>query len=100
MADYLKYIPQIFSNHTTNAIALTFIPGLFYVLAAFGHLMVAGSGLAISIVVSVIFAAIEYVFRVPITKYSSNEAGMSNGTIQTIWVVITLILSKISEFLM
>ena len=62
--------------------------------------MVAGSGIAISIVVSVIFAAIEYVFRVPIIKYSSNEAGMSNGTIQAIWVIITLLLSKLSEIFM
>ena len=100
MADYLKYIPQIFDTPALNAVALTFIPGIFYVLAAFGHLMVAGSGLAVSIVVSIIFAAIEYIFRVPITKYSSNEAGMSNTTIQTVWVVITLLLSKVSELFM
>ena len=100
MAEYIKYIPNLFDNPATNAIALTFIPGIFYVLASFGHLMFAGGSLAVSIVVSIIFASIEYVMRVPLNKYSSIDAKMTNGTIQIVWVVITLFLSKLSEFFM
>lgn len=94
---YIDYIPILVSNPTVNAIILTFIPGILYVLAAYGHLFIAGASLATSIVISIIFAAFEYIVRVPIIKYSSNEAGMSNNTMQIVWVVVTVILSKISD---
>ncbi len=95
--EYIKYIPTIVSNPTVNAILLTFVPGILYVLAAYGHLFIAGASLATSIIVSIIFAALEYIVRVPIIKYSSAEAGMSNTTMQVVWVAITVILSKLSD---
>ncbi len=95
--EYIKYIPPIVSNPTVNAILLTFVPGILYVLAAYGHLFIAGASLATSIIVSIIFAALEYIVRVPIIKYSSAEAGMSNTTMQVVWVAITVILSKLSD---
>lgn len=96
-AEYLQYIPILSSNPAINAILLTFIPGVFYILAAYGHLFIAGASLVTSILVSILFAALEYIVRVPIIKYSSHEAGMSNTVMQIVWVVITMSLSKLSD---
>ena len=98
-SEYIKYIPILFANPQINAVVLTFVPGILYVLAAYGHLLITGASLATSIIVSIIFAALEYIVRVPIIKYSSNEAGMSHSTMQIVWVVVTLILSKLSDVL-
>lgn len=95
--EYLKYIPSLAADPTVNSIILTFIPGIFYVLAAYGHLFIANASLLTSIVISVLFATLEYIVRVPIIKYSSVEAGMSNTTMQVIWVIITILLSKVSD---
>jgi uncharacterized protein (DUF486 family) len=100
MAEYLKYIPNIISNHAGNAILLTFLPGLLYVLAAYGHLFIKGAALSTSIIVSIIFASLEYIVRVPIIKYSSDIAGMSNTIMQVVWVIITIFLSWISDKVM
>lgn len=94
---YLNYIPIISANPFANAVILTFLPGIFYVLAAYGHLLVSGMGLGVSIVMSIIFASLEYLVRVPIIKYSSEVAGMSNTTLQMVWVAITMFLSWISD---
>jgi hypothetical protein len=59
--------------------------------------MVAGAGLGLSIIISIIFAALEYLVRVPIIKYSSEIAGMSNGFMQIVWVAITMLLSWMSS---
>ena len=96
-SEYLQYIPIISANPTINAIILTFIPGILYVLAAYGHLFIAGASLTTSIFLSILFATLEYIVRVPIIKYSSLSAGMSNNTMQVIWVLITLSLSKVSD---
>lgn len=99
MADvsYLQYIPNLLTNPVHNAIALTIVPGLLYVGAAYGHLLIAGATLMTSILVSVLFATLEYIVRVPIIKYSSDVAGMSNGFMQIVWVIITMILSWLSD---
>lgn len=97
---YLKYIPTIFANPVANAIALTFIPGVLYVGAAYGHLLIAGATLLTSILVSVLFATLEYVVRVPLVKYSSEVAGMQNDSLQMVWVVVTMILSWLSKYFM
>jgi uncharacterized protein (DUF486 family) len=90
---YLQYIPTILSDPFSNAVLLTFIPGIFYTLAVYGQLYIKGASLALSIIVSIFFAVIEYIVRVPIIKYSSIDAGMSNGVMQLVWVVVTLLLS-------
>ena len=95
--EYIQYIPILFSNPQVNAVVLTFVPGILYVLAAYGQLFLTGASLATSIIISIVFAALEYLVRVPIIKYSSNEAGMSNTTMQIVWVIVTLILSKVSD---
>ena len=97
---YLNYIPGIFSNHTANAVLLTFIPGVLYTCAAYGMLYLKGATLAVSILVSIFFAILEYIVRVPIIKYSSAEAGMSNGTMQLVWVFVTMILGYLTDFIM
>jgi uncharacterized protein (DUF486 family) len=88
----LQYIPTILSDPFSNAVLLTFIPGIFYTLASYGQLYMKGASLTLAILVSVFFAVIEYIIRVPIIKYSSNEAGMSNGVMQFVWVCITMLL--------
>lgn len=94
---YIDYIPIFTVNPVINAILITFIPGIFYILAAYGQLFVHGASLATSILISIAFAALEYIVRVPIIQYSHHEAGLSNSNMQIIWIVITFILSKISD---
>ncbi len=96
-AEYLQYIPVLVGDAGLNAILLTFVPGILYVCAAYGHLLLTGSSLATSIFVSICFAALEYIVRVPIIKYSSNEAGMTNAMMQAVWVGITMLLSYLSD---
>ncbi len=97
---YLEYIPIVLSNPTANAVLLTFIPGILYTLAAYGQLYLKGASLGMSIAISIFFAVLEYIVRVPIIQYSSNEAGMSNGTMQLVWVGITLLLGYFSDGLL
>ena len=89
---YLQYIPNIISNPFANAVLLTFVPGIFYTLAAYGQLYLKWASLTLSIVTSIVFAIIEYIIRVPIIKYSGGPVGMSNGTMQVVWVCVTLLL--------
>ena len=96
-SEYLQYIPIVVNNPQINAVLLTFVPGVLYVLAAYGQLFLKGATLRTSILVSIFFAALEYIVRVPIIKYSSIDAGMSHSTMQIVWVIVTLILSKISD---
>lgn len=100
MSDYLKYIPILTSNHTLNAILLTTAPALLYTAAAYGHLFLQGATLALSILIAVIFATLEYIIRVPIIKYSSDVALMSNTTMQVIWMGLTLLMSFGADKLM
>lgn len=95
---YLHYIPTLVSNPAVNAVMLTFIPGILYVLAAYGHLAISGASLGVEILISIFFAACEYIVRVPIIKYSAAEAGMSNGVMQLVWVSVTMLLSWISGY--
>lgn len=99
-AEYIKYIPIIAENPFTNAVILTCAPALLYTAAAYAHLYFAGLTLAMSILVSVAFATLEYIVRVPIINYSSEVAGMSNGTMQLVWVIITMIFGYASDVLM
>lgn len=97
--DYLKYIPNICENPKLNAIVLTTIPAILYTAAAFGHLHLKQNTLLVAILISILFACLEYVVRVPIVKYSSNEAQMSNTTIQVIWIILTLVFAYMSDFI-
>lgn len=97
MAEYLQYIPIIFTNPVTNAVLLTCVPAVLYTLAAYGHLFVQGASLGLSILISVIFATLEYIVRVPIIKYSHDVAQMSNGTMQVIWIILTGLMSFASD---
>jgi uncharacterized protein (DUF486 family) len=99
MSDYLSFIPQLFANPTTNAIALTTIPAVLYTGAAYGFLLVKNASLLVSILISVFFATLEYIVRVPVIKYSHEIAGMSNGLIQLVWVIITLLFGWLSGWL-
>lgn len=96
--EYLKYIPTIFKNHYANAVTLTCIPALFYTAAAYSSQYLKGASMFVAIVISSIFAILEYVFRVPINFYSG-KIGMSNFHMQMVWTVICLIFAKGSDIL-
>ena len=95
---YMQYIPILLSNPVANVILLMFIPGIFYTCAAYGQLYLKGASLAFSIIISIFFAVIEYIIRVPIIKYASGPVGMSNGAMQSIWTCITLLLGWGSDW--
>lgn len=94
-AEYLKYIPVLVNNPQVNAVLLTIAPAVAYVAAAYGHLYFSHLSLTFSILISIFFAAVEYIIRVPIVKYSHEIAGFGNATMQIIWIVLTLILSAV-----
>lgn len=90
---------QILTNPQANAILLTSVPATLYVLAAYGHLFLKGASMTMSIIVAIMFASVEYIFRVPIVKYSHEVAGMSNTYMQVVWVILTSLLSWASDFM-
>ena len=95
--EYLAYIPELFSNKVVNAIVITIIPAIFFTLASYAHLYFKHSTLLNAIILSSFFAILEYIFRVPITKYSSIDAGMSALWMQIIWIALTLILAYVTD---
>jgi uncharacterized protein (DUF486 family) len=97
MHSFLSYIPTIFTNPVANAVTLTTVPAIFYTLAAYGQLYITGIGLAMKILVSIFFAVLEYTIRVPINQYSSDVAGMSNTSMQLVWVILTLGFAGLSD---
>lgn len=97
---YMDYIPIIFENHILNAITITTIPALFYILASYAHLYYKNCTLSNAIIISIFFAIFEYIVRVPVIKYSSVVAGLSNFWLQVIWISITLVLAYGSDFVM
>jgi len=99
-AEYIKYIPQILTNTKSNAILLTLIPGLLYTGAAYGAQYIKGASLMVSIIVSCIFAILEYIVRVPINFYSARNAGFSNTEMQIIWTIICLGFAKSTDLLL
>jgi uncharacterized protein (DUF486 family) len=96
----LGYVPHVFSNPSVNAIALTIVPGILYTLASYGNAMFYGAGFILTLLSSLMFAACEYTFRLPLIEYSSTVANMSYGTQQIIWVIITLIFSQVATYLL
>ena len=95
--EYLKYIPKFLPDNKANAILLTAVPAILYCLAAFASLYLKGYSLVMLIIISVFFATLEYICRVPINLYSANEAKMTNTEIQGVWIVLTLLFSKLSD---
>lgn len=91
-------LPTPFENPTTNVVALTFLPGLCYTLAAYGSTFFTGVSMIVSLLIAICFATIEYTFRVPLVSYASKTAKLSNGFQQGIWVVVTFILSILSDY--
>lgn len=93
----IGYVPQWFANPSINTIALNFIPGIFYVIASYGHIFVKNLSFTYSLIFSIFFAIVEYAFRVPINQYAAAVAGMSDGTMQVIYSFITLLLSYLTN---
>lgn len=94
---YLDYIPEISKNKKLNAILLTIVPAILYTTAAYGYLYLREATLFLCILFAITFASLEYIVRVPIIKYSSDEAKLSNGMIQFIWISLTLILATMTD---
>lgn len=92
-------VPVIVSNPVINSIIVTIVPAALYTAAAYGHLFLKNVTIGIAILVSIFFAALEYIVRVPIIKYSSDVAGMSDFSMQTVWVFLTIIMSAGTDLL-
>lgn len=94
-----QYIPQLFANNLLNAIILLIIPAIFYTLASYGHLYLKDTPLYKAILIAIIFATLEYIVRVPVIRYSSRVAKMSNFMMQIIWIIITLLLALLLDMI-
>ena len=94
-----QYIPQLFENNVINAIILLIIPAVFYTLASYGHLYLKNIPLYRAILLAILFATLEYIIRVPIVRYSSEVAQLSNFTMQIIWIVMTLLLALLLDMI-
>lgn len=93
----LQYIPNIFSNVTANAIAITTVPAVLYTCAAYGSLFTHEASLTYNLLMSIFFAALEYACRLPVNYYAHHVAGMASGTLQLVWVILTMILAYLIE---
>jgi uncharacterized protein (DUF486 family) len=71
-------------------ILLMIIPTIFYSLATFYNLSYPSSTMTKAIMIAVLFATIEYIFKIPIIKYGHNN-GITRTQIQFIWIGLTLI---------
>jgi hypothetical protein len=98
--DYVKLVPDITGNPTTNAIILTAIPATAYVLATYMPVIFDQASYTFVIILAFVFLLVEYIIKIPLVKYSSEVAGLSNFSIQLIWVVLILALSAISDLFM
>ena len=68
------------------------IPGVLYTLASFYNTIYPAASMAKAIGIAVFFAAVEYVFKVPIIAYG-HQNGISNPVIQVCWVGMTVSLA-------
>ena len=92
-------VPVLVPNHIINSILVTIVPAALYTAAAYGHLFLKNVTIGIAILISIFFAALEYIVRVPIIKYSSEVAGMSDFFMQAVWVILTVIMSGITDII-
>jgi uncharacterized protein (DUF486 family) len=92
-------VPVLVTNPVINSIIVTIVPAALYTAAAFGHIFLKQLTIGIAILISIFFAALEYIVRIPIIKYSSEIAGMSDFSIQTVWVVLTLIMAGTTDLI-
>lgn len=92
-------VPVLVPNHIINSILVTIVPAALYTAAAYGHLFLKNVTIGIAILISIFFATLEYIVRVPIIKYSSEVAGMSDFSMQAVWVILTVIMSGITDII-
>lgn len=79
-------------------VALMFIPATLYTLAAFYNMVYPAKTMKIAILIAVVFATIEYAFKVPIIKFGGNN-GFTPFSIQVCWIVLTVICSYIMNII-
>ena len=73
---------------------LMIIPAILYGFANFYHLYFPKETLFKAILVAILFASVEYIFKIPIIRYGKNS-GLSNFYIQMVWIILTLGISYI-----
>ncbi|VBB18071.1 hypothetical protein YASMINEVIRUS_534 [Yasminevirus sp. GU-2018] len=93
----LAFLPVIFENKTANAVTLMIIPAFFYTAASYGHLYFKDISIRNAILMAITFAIMEYIVRVPVIHYSSQVAGLSQATMQILWVCLTITLAFLSD---
>lgn len=79
-------------------IILMFIPATLYTLAAFYNLVYPAKSIITATVIAILFATIEYAFKVPIIKFGGNN-GFTPFSIQISWIVLTVICSYIMNII-
>ena len=75
--------------------ALMIIPAICYTFAAFYNTVHPSSSIVTAIGIAVMFATVEYIFKVPIISYAKRE-NVSNTHIQAVWIILTLLLASYS----
>lgn len=92
-----QYVPTVLKDPVVNAIALTIVPAILYTGAAYGQLFIKNIAFGMALLISIVFAILEYIVRVPIIQYSGKVAKMSNISMQAVWVIETLILAGVAD---
>lgn len=90
-----KFIPNIVSNHTHNAILLTVLPAALYTAAAYGSLAITNFSMLSRIIIAIVFAILEYIVRVPINLYSRKKGKLSYSAMQAVWIVQTMAMAML-----
>ncbi len=78
-------------------VSLMVIPAVLYGFANFYHLYFPNETIKKAILVGILFASLEYVFKIPTIRYG-RDSGLSNVTIQMVWIILTLIVSYLMGF--
>jgi hypothetical protein len=78
-------------------IALMFIPAVSYAMASFYHLRHPGNTIIEAIIVAILFAASEYIVKVPLIHFGFGK-GLTRTHIQLIWVIVTFIVVMVLDY--
>lgn len=73
---------------------LLIIPAILYCFASFYNTIRPASTIGLAILIAVLFATVEYCFKIPIIAYG-DRIGMNAFAIQISWIVLTLAISLV-----
>lgn len=76
---------------------LMLIPALFYALASFYHVLHPKRTMVIAIVIAILFAMVEYVFKVPLIAFGYRK-GLTRKEVQIIWILVTFLTVAVMDY--